>query len=112
MKALQTTQDTELAEFLYLLAQTPRKWYIESWGGIRQIPQVGVFGLCPLAITYGSQSPFVYHHNVEAPSGAHLQIMMAADKLRSAEIGTYDPTLRQALLRATGLSEPELKEAA
>lgn len=108
MKALQTTQDTELAEFLYLLAKTPKAgWWVTLWGGIRHIEN------CPIVTVYSVSTP-LYGGPNETPLSdrTRLQIMMAADKYRTSTQGEYNPSLRQALLRATGLSEPELKEVA
>jgi len=107
MKALQTTQDTELAGFLYLLAKTPRGgWYVTSWGSINH------YSRCPLATVYDISTP-LYGGLNETPLSdrTRTEIMRAADKMQGSG-GYYDPSIRQALLRATGLSEPELKGAA
>jgi len=115
MKALQTTQDVELAEFLYKLSLT-QGWTLLG-NTIRCIvDDVKVF--CPLEVVakewggrklnYLDAGAYLFPSS-KVGANLGLKIARAADNRSLEETGVLE--IREALLQATGLSK-ELKEAA
>jgi len=101
MKALQTTQDTELAEFLYKLSRTPRNW--DFYSITTKLRSIRALGICPLAAVFPDYKYPTYNQHpddVPIPKELKIQIMQAADGMSH-----HDPCIRQALLRAVDLNE-------
>ena len=99
MKERKTTEDTELAEFLYKLGQTEFNWYLTPH--IRARRDNGRL-VCPISAVYGG-AHWRAVRMTDCPGlsqNVRDSIWRAADGYKSANL-----YIRQALLRAVGLHD-------
>ena len=83
-----------LNEFLKKLEQTPRKWKLDQYGGIR-LPR-GRFNQCPIEALDGDW--------IEPDGCLGLARGVRSSIIHAADDGQYRTKLRARLLKACGLS--------
>ena len=100
MKELKTSQDTELAEFLYKLGEANFNWY-KSNNKIRSM-RANQQLVCPISAVYGGP----HYDAIEGTNCPGLSETVRELIWRSADdYPVHDPYIRQALLRAVGLDD-------
>jgi len=99
MKAIRTTEATQLAIFLYRLAQLPLRW-IRLGRGIRAEDKDGYLLICPISAVYGGDLSGAIR-KTECP-GVSRELRRTIVHAADGAAG-YDRHVREALMRAVHL---------